>query len=289
MKIIRQTSSEIVIASTEKSLVKSRWEAFANLLFANIFIVVPFYIFGNVLSLDIGSSISALTRSTKVSCDRVNPIQVNCEVIQSDFFSFGQQKKSNYQFVQGVKFNTTNRATTSFSFLTNIGEKEPLTTSSATAYAIVDPVNFFVKSKQKSFSYTSDNSFNYSNAFNYFSLGFFVFCALFGLPLLWSALASPFRKDQILLDKLESKFEYTQKSIFGSKINQYQFTDIAKIDVVYSTDSYQNVFFDPRITMRSGQKYMLETMRDRQAAIDLANGLNRFVYLPEESDPVVKK
>ena len=41
--------------------------------------------------------------------------------------------------------------------------------------------------------------------------------------------------------------------------------------------------------MRSGQKYKLETMRDRQAAIDLANGLNRFVYLPEEEDPVVKK
>ena len=283
MKIINQTNTEILIASPKKSLVGSILMAGFSVFFVNAFIFAPLYM------LDIGSSISALRISTKVSCDRVNPRQVNCEVIQSDFLNFDQQKKANYQFVQGVKFNTMNRSTVIFSFLTNTGEKEPLTTSRATAYAIVDPVNLFLKSKQKSFSYTSDNSFNSSNAFNYISVGFVAFSSLFGLSLLWSALASPFRKDQILLDKLESKFEYTQKSIFGSKINQYQFTDIAKIDVVYSEDSYQNVFFDPRITMRSGQKYKLETMRDRQAAIDLANGLNRFVYLPEEEDPVVKK
>lgn len=254
-----------------------------SLFFVNAFMVAPLHM------LDIGSSISVLTESTKVSCDRVNPRQVNCEVIQSDLFSFGQQKTSNYQFVQGVKFNPMNKAKVSFSFLTNTGEKEPLTSSRSTANAIVEPVNSFLKSKQKSFSYISDNGFNSSNSFSYLSLVFLAFSVFFGLALLWSALSEPFKQDEILLEKLESKFQHTHKSIFGSKINQYQFTDIAKVDVLYSTDSYQNVSFNPRIMMRSGKQYKLATMSDRQAAIDLANSLNRFVYLPEESDPVVKK
>jgi hypothetical protein len=283
MKIINQTSTEILIVSPKKSLVGSILMAGFSLFFVNAFMVAPLHM------LDIGSSISVLTESTKVSCDRVNPRQVNCEFIQSDLFSFSQQKTSNYQFVQGVKFNHTNKAKVSFSFLTNTGEKEPLTTSRSTANAIVEPVNSFLKSKQKSFSYISDNSFNSSNSFSYLSLVFLAFSVFFGLALLWSALTEPFKHDEILLEKLESKFQHTHKSIFGSKVNQYQFTDIAKVDVLYSTDSYQNVSFNPRIMMRSGKQYILATMSDRQAAIDLANSLNRFVYLPEESDPVVKK
>ncbi len=284
MKIINQTSTEILIASPKKSLVKSLLMAGVGLFFVNSFIVAPFYKF------NIESLISE-PRVSKISCDRINPTQVNCQVVQTNILGLGQSQNLDYQFVIGAKLNPTNRTTVNFSFVTRLGEKEPLNTNSSvlSVSEIVDPINTFIKSKQKSFNYTADNSFNNGNSISYLSLGFLALSVFFGLALLWSALSEPFKHDEILLEKLESKFQHTQKSIFGSKINQYQFTDIAKIDVVYSTNSYQDLFFDPRITMRSGQKYMLETMRDRQAAIDLANGLNRFVYLPEEEDPVVKK
>jgi hypothetical protein len=41
--------------------------------------------------------------------------------------------------------------------------------------------------------------------------------------------------------------------------------------------------------MNSGVKYNLDTVKDRQAAINAANNLNRFMGLPEEEDPVVKE
>jgi hypothetical protein len=284
MKIINQTSTEILIASPKKSLIKSLLMAGFSLFFVNSFIIVPFYVF-NIKSLISESRVS------KINCDRINPTQVNCQVVQTNLLGLGQSQTLDYQFVIGAKLNPTNRTTVNFSFITRLGEREPLNTNSSvlSVSEIVDPINTFIKLKQKSFNYTADNSFNNGNYTSYISLGFLAFSVFFGFALLWSALTEPFKHDEILLEKLESKFQHTHKSIFGSKVNQYQFTDIAKVDVLYSTDSYQNVSFNPRIMMRSGKQYKLATMSDRQSAIDLANGLNRFVYLPEESDPVVKK
>jgi hypothetical protein len=64
--------------------------------------------------------------------------------------------------------------------------------------------------------------------------------------------------------------------------------EIAKVDVLYETDSYKNIFFTPRITMNSKLQFKLDAISDRQVAIKIANDLNRFMGLPEEEDPVVK-
>jgi hypothetical protein len=77
MKIINQTSTEILIASPKKSLVKSLLMAGVSLFFVNSFIVGPFFAF-NIKSLIFESRVS------KINCDRINPTQVNCQVVQTN-------------------------------------------------------------------------------------------------------------------------------------------------------------------------------------------------------------
>ena len=95
--------------------------------------------------------------------------------------------------------------------------------------------------------------------------------------------------EEILLDKPEYQLKHTQRTLLGTKVNRFLFMEIAKVDLLYATDSYQNIFFIPRIIMHSNLQLKLDKFTDRQGAIALTNNLNQFMRLLEEEDPVVKQ
>jgi len=112
---------------------------------------------------------------------------------------------------------------------------------------------------------------------------------MFGGLLLWFSLSSLVYCEEVILDKPNGLIRYAIRNLSGKKINHYLFNKIAKVDVLYATDSYENIYFTPRITIDSNLQFKLDTIRDRQVAIKIANDLNRFMGLPEEEDPVVKE
>lgn len=286
MKIINQTSTQILI-SAPKSSVAARFTGFiGSLIFGSLFTFTPMTFLVTTLS-----QIGIL----RINCDRVEPQQVDCQISKSKYFDLVQQEPLNYKFVNSAKYNVIDNGTDSdgdkvyrynFSLLTKSGERVPFeSTKPSTANNVVVELNPFLLSKQESFKYTLDERTEPSVymimifLIPFFAVGFFS---------IWAAFSVLVAHEEIFLDKSKYQLKHLKKTLLGTKVNYFSFNEIAKIDVLYSTDSYNNIFFNPRININSKVQFKLDTVSDRQVAIKIANDLNRFMGLPEEEDPVVK-
>jgi hypothetical protein len=238
------------------------------------------------------------TGVVKIECDRVEPQQVDCQISKSNFFDLAKSKPLDYKFVQLSKYEdvdtnfTVNEKPvfrTRFLLTTKFGKKEVFEDiNKLTASYISYSLNSFLDSNQKSLSYNYDERFNYP----VLKLSFptMVIFLLVGSPFIWFGLLVLISYEEVFLDKPNSLLKHTKRTLLGTKkINRYLFNEVAKVDVLYTTDSYSNVSFTPRITINSKLQFKLDTIGDRQAAIKVANDLNRFMGLPEEEDPVVKQ
>ena len=292
MKIISQTSNEIKIEKTS-----SKGSFKDNLyFFLFIFFIFPFLPLG-VFFVTIFQG-AALTGVAKVNCDRVEPQQVDCQVSKSKFFDLVQGETVSMKFVQSAKYNVIEREdgegkksyNYNFQITNKFGEVKTFESSQDTANKTAQIVNSFLASKQTYLKYSADDRSN---------LGFIIglaFALLFNLFIfficfqIWLFIVRNTSEKSIILNKSKRSFNYIQnRFIVGEKIDSYKFSDVAKVDVLYSSDSYENISFTPRITMTSGVKYIWDSVKDRQVAIKVANDLNRFMGLPEEEDPVVKE
>ena len=287
MKIVSQTQDEIIIASP-KVTGTQKFLAFSIPL--AVVVIVPLVYFLTQIA-QIGV--------TRISCIRVEPKQVDCQISQSKYLDMTQQKSSDYKFVKIAKFieveSRSSEGRTSyrynFSLITKFGEKIPFeSTTEDTARKVVETINSFLISQQDSFSYAADDRFSLVGFTAYILAPILAFLGLV-LParLIWMMFLIELSCEEIILNKLQSRFQYTEEELTKKWIKQFTFTDVAKVDVVYSTDSYDNVSFVPRITLHSGKQFCLDKIGDRYAAIALSNNLNQFMGLPEEEDPVVKK
>jgi hypothetical protein len=177
-----------------------------------------------------------------------------------------------------------------FQLINKFGEAKTFDGYEESAQKTAESVNSFLASQQTSLKLTVDDR---SNPKLMISL---VFAVLFNLFILficfkiWLFILRVCSEKEIILNKSKNSFSYVQnRFIFGKKIEDYKLTDVVKVYVLYSSDSYDNISFTPRIFINSKAKYNLDTIKDRQAAIKVANDLNRFIGLPEEEDPVVKQ
>lgn len=289
MKIISQTSKEILISSPKTTFLEKFTWFILTFVFGSVFAFMPMSIV--LISL---SEIGVL----KIHCDRVEPKQVDCQLSKSKFLDLVQQKPLDYKFINLVKHNVITSKDSdggnvyryNFSLITTSGEKVPFTrTSSSTAGSVTLALNSFLQSKQESFRYTLDERSESSTFGSYLILFFILPFVLAGLCFIWIAFSLLVDYEEILLDKPEYQLKHTQRTILGTKVNRFLFTEIAKVDLLYATDSYQNISFIPRIIIHSNLQFKLDNITDRQAAIKIANDLNQFMGLPEEEDPVVKK
>jgi hypothetical protein len=287
MKIINQTSSQILIATPKNSFTFKIVGFVSSCAFASIFTFIP----ATILNLQL-SQIGIL----KINCDRVEPKQVNCQFSKSQYFDLVKQANLNYQFVNSVKYNVIDEGEDgdgeqvyryNFSLLTKFGEKVPFKSmKSAKAREVTATLNSFLASPKTSFRYISDSRYEPTQ---YISSIFLIPFFAVGFAGIWTAFSIWVDAEEITLDKYEYQLKHSKRTLLGTKVNQFALNEIAKIDVLYTTDSYDNVSYTPRITVSSNQQFKLEPLSDRQVAIKIVNDLNRFVGLPEEEDPVVKK
>jgi hypothetical protein len=291
MKIISQTSNEIRIEKTSsKGSFKDNLYFFLLVFFVFPFVPLVFFLF-NILP-DI-----FLIGVTRVICDRVEPQQVDCQVSKSKFFDLARVEPVSMKFVQSAKYNLIQsediegRKTYkyNFQFINKFGEVRTFDSHQESANQTIESVNSFLISQQTSLKYITDDRTNPMLIIGLlFALGINLFI-LFICFKIWLFILRTCSEKEIILNKSKNSFIYIQnRFILGKKIDDYKFTDVAKVDVLYANASYDNIVFAPRITMTSGVKYNLDTIGDRQAAINVANDLNRFIGLPEEEDPVVK-
>jgi hypothetical protein len=288
LKIINQPDSEILIAPKISS--RDRLMTFMLLLcFSLPFLSVPIFSAFDYVS---------KTGVVKLECDLVEPKQVNCQISKSQFFDLVKTKPLDYKFVQlseyedvaipNVTINGEPVFRTRLILTTKFGKNEVFENiSKLTASYISYSLNSFLDSNQKSLSYNYDERFNFPDPIFPFPMmvSFFVV----GGSVFWFALLAIISYEEVFLDKSNGLLRHSKNTFLGMKINRYLFNEVAKVDVLYTTDSYSNVSFTPRITINSKLQFMLDTIGDRQAAIKVANDLNRFIGLPEEEDPVVKR
>lgn len=288
LKIINQTESEILI--TPKISSRERLMTFILLLcFSLPFLFVPIFSAFHYVS---------KTGVVKLECDRVEPKQVNCQISKSQFFDLVKTKPLDYKFVQlseyedvvipNFKINGEPVFRTRLILTTKFGKNEVFENiSKLTASYIIYSLNSFLDSNQKSLSYNYDERFNFPDPI--FPFPMIVIFFVVGGSAFWFALLVLISYEEVILDKSNSLLKHTKRTFLGMKINRYLFNEVARVDILYTTDSYSKVSFNPRITINSRLQLMLDTIGDRQAAIRLANDLNRFMGLPEEEDPVVKR
>lgn len=292
MNIISQTSNEIRI---EKTSSKGNFKD--NLYFyLAVFFIFPTLPVGFFLS-NIFPSIFQ-TGVVRVNCDRVEPQQVDCQVSQSKFLDLVKSQPVDIKFVQSAIYDVIEKSdddekktfTYKFQLINKFKEVKTFDSSQESASKVVTSVNSFIALQQTSLEYTFDDR---TNPIFIINLIFVVLINLFILFIcfkFWLALLRGCSEKEIVLNKSHHSFDYVQKRfILGTKVDTCKFTDVAKVDVFYSSDSYNNISFIPRINMASGIKYNFKTTTDRQVAINIANNLNRFMGLREDDDPVVRE
>ncbi|NUN64064.1 hypothetical protein HCU40_04695 [Pseudanabaena biceps] len=289
MKIINQTSSQIFISAPKNYSLPVDF-------IATVLVVGSGFIFVPMLMMSFQFEILSRTGVLRVNCDRVEPQQVNCQISKSKYLDFVQQEPLKYKFVNSAKYNVIDKGKDSdgdqvyrynFSLLTKFGEKVPFESiKSSTANSIASALNPFLQSKQESFRYTLDER---SEPSLYISMIFLIPFFAAGFSSVWFAFSALAYSEEIILDKSKYQLRHSKRTLLGTKVNSFRFNEVAKVDVLYATDSYKNIYFTPRITVDSNRQFSLDTIKDRQIAIKIANDLNRFMGLPEEEDPVVKE
>ena len=309
MEIIRQTSNEIKIGNPSKSEV-SNDVVQALLIILFMFGIPAIYL----LSISTGTILNvfadfSLTGVIKVDCDRIEPKQVDCQVSKSKSFGFDKGESTTIKFVESASYSSeyipilTDFAGNyygkgEFQINSKIDKTKSFKSYQGSANEIVKSVNSFLASQQKSLTYIADDR---TNPIILISLVIELIFVILILSLwilfiviiyqLYLLVLGRFTDYSIILNKSQRSFKYIESKLILSKnIYECKFDDIAKVDVLPYSDSYDIPYgYRPRIIMASGDKHYLSTTSDRQVAIKIANDLNRFMGLPEEEDPVVKQ
>ncbi|NUN64065.1 hypothetical protein HCU40_04700 [Pseudanabaena biceps] len=289
LQIVSQSNSEIKISEPKTGFSTRLIGFLCTFIFGIVFSFIP-----TTIIIIESSKVGVL----KINCDRIEPKQVSCQISKSQYFNLLQQKPFNYKLVNSAKYNVIKDTDSegdiiyryNFSLLTEYGEKVPfLSVNSTTASTVVESLNSFMQSKQESFNYVLDD--RSSNDFVY-EVFFFLFPLIFlmiGLVIIYISFSMLIDYEELYLDRYKRELKHIKKRLLGTKINNYLFNEVAKIDVLYATDSYSNISFIPRIIINTKLQFKLDAVTNCQVAINIANNLNRFVGLPEEEDPVVKK
>ncbi|HEY9706143.1 MAG TPA: hypothetical protein V6C58_27150, partial [Allocoleopsis sp.] len=96
-----------------------------------------------------------------------------------------------------------------------------------------------------------------------------------------------FYRRSLTLDKNNGTFTEKETALFTRKNKAYSLSDIKRVDVRYSKDSYDNFHYQPTIILHSGQMYKLMSDTNPQPIQDLANRLNQFLGVYQQKSPFV--
>jgi hypothetical protein len=271
MRIIKQTENEVLINFTSTSPSKKFW----GVGFIIISFVIPLVIVCFILS---GVGVSKLT------CDRIEPQQVNCQFSQSRYLGLISVRDSTYKNVIATSIRKEEKVRTVQSenssiqetyfvyFLrlqTKTGEHDVYNASNIDDIQPVnDDINKFINSQQSSFSFINDPRFNI--AFYVFVLVLFAISAIVFWTLSLIFFLVTFYSSEIILNKSRNTFTHKHGFLSQQWFDRVPLTDILKVEVQEFTDSEDNTkSFRAVILLRSQKKSLRSSNNQSKTGIVL--------------------
>jgi len=219
MKILEKTQNKLVCQS-ERNMGTYVFSLISALGFGGI----PLFIMLSTLT---SSAVEALT------CKRVEPTQVNCELTQSTYMELKKERKISLSKVMGAKVNekTDSEGDTSYEVII-LTQKGEVLLSNNNPYD-ASKLNDFVKN-----SNATDLRIDYDNRGNV--NGTLLLTSLFvviGLAGIGSSIYNMTVVETYIFDKTLDKLIHHQRSCLGTQLKEYTLLEIVDVRVEETTDS----------------------------------------------------
>lgn len=223
MKILEKTQNKLVCQS-ERNVGRFVLFLIWGLGFGGIPLLMMLMMMLSTLTF---SAVEALT------CKRVEPTQVNCELTQSTYMGLKKERSLSLSKVMGAKVNeeTDSKGDTSY-IVVILTKKGEVLLLNKNLYD-VSQINEFVKNiNSKELRIDYDNSWDFTGMLLVISL-FFVS----GFALIGSSIYNMTIVETYIFDKTLDKLIHHRQSCIGTKVKEYTFLDIVDVRVEEKTDS----------------------------------------------------
>ncbi|NET41611.1 hypothetical protein [Okeania sp. SIO2B3] len=276
-----------VVQETEKEIIFQDRSSFGCVF---LFLVFPFVLRSLGLSLLILSEMGVI----KVSCQRVEPTQVNCQVNSSKYLGLIQGSSNSLTRVTEAKFNSQNDSYGSNYFVTLVTQtgKEVVSwqgnsyTNGVKGYPqemneMVEKINTFIKnSTEPSLLIQYDIRWKWKNLM---SLALNI--TFIGIAVL--LLGKPYYLKIITLNKSEGQLTYKISSLLGlyTKTKHYSFAQIKELILDSDTNSDGDKFYSlelvlPAENQNNQLKVPLRKYYDIERSKKAATILSDFIEIP---------
>jgi hypothetical protein len=265
MKILEKTQNKLVYQS-EPNMGMYVFILIWGLGFGGI----PLFIMLSTLT---SSAVEALT------CKRVEPTQVNCELTQSTYMGLKKERSISLSKVMGAKVNeeTDSEGYTSYEIVI-LTQKGEVLLSNNNPYE-ASRINDFVKK-----SNTTDLRIDYDNRGNI--TGTLLITSLFmviGLAGVGSSIYNMTVVETYIFDKTLDKLIHHRRSCLGTQVKEYTFLEIVDIRVEEKTDSDGDVSGYIISLFLTESKCLIFrtsfTKTNKEDAQELANTIANFLNL----------
>ena len=264
MKILEKTPNKLVCQS-ERNVGTYVFSLISALGFGGI----PLFIMLSTLT---SSAVEALT------CKRVEPTQVNCELTQSTYMELKKERKISLSKVMGAKVNekTDSEGDTSY--------KVVILTQKGEVFWSYNPndasqINDFVEK-----SNTTDLRIDYDNRGNV--IGTLLITSLFmviGLAGVGSSIYNMTVIETYIFDKTLDKLIHHRRSCLGTQVKEYTFREIVDVRVEETTDSDGDISGYRVSLLLTGSKCLIFRASfpktNKEDAQELANTIANFLNL----------
>jgi len=225
--------------------------------------------------------LSTLTSSAveALTCKRVEPTQVNCELTQSTYMGLKKEPILSLSKVRGAKVNeeTDSEGDTSYEVVI-LTQKGEVLLSNNNPYD-ASQINDFVKN-----SNSTNLRIDYDNRWNV--IGMLLFTSLFvvsGFASVGSSIYNMTVVETYLFDKTLDKLIHHRRSCLGTQVKEYTFLEIVDVRVEETTDSEGDISgYRVSLLLTSSKDLIFRTSftkTNKEDAQELANTIANFLNL----------
>ncbi len=214
-----------------------------------------------------------------LTCKRIEPTKVNCELTQSTYMGLKKERSISLSKVMGAKVNekTDSEGDTFYEVVISTQKGEVLLSHNNPNDAL--KINNFVKD-----SNPTDLQINYDNRWNV--TGMLLFASLFvviGFASIGSSIYDMTVVETYIFDKALYKLIQQRRSCLGTKVKEYMFREIVDVRVEETTDSDGDISGYRVSLLLTGSKCLIfrasfpET--NKEDSQELANTIANFLKI----------
>lgn len=220
---------------------------------------------------------------SRLSCERVEPTQVNCEFSRSYWLDLVQEPAVSIVQVQGVEITSEMHYSEDGDYqlyiATLLGQNRSIllfdgSTDLGQVQTIAAPVQQFLASTQPTLVWER-NTIE--------SAGASLFTVLFCIPFVLiggGAIYSTWQTQSLILDKRANQLIYKTSTLLGNRYKRHSLGLVQGVELKQHTDSYGNQYYEPVLLPDSVRKFTLARTTNRQEALQVQNQILAFLNLP---------